>query len=460
MDNIHETHDTKYVRELIEYWDTFMFALINEIYVGVGVAMGLPEEKAYRLAKTRPGTLAKAGFFSSIFNKFRFLFPRKIKKFRIKDGVFGSGKPMSEKQWDVFNQSLDKYFKEYANAVTEDMAVKTFLMGRETAKFREKKKPYQNKSLFQVVEDQYGGEMPDNIRDAYRKYDFSNAEKTILNRSMSNAAMYVQETNNEIKEAIRKQVQAGIDSNKSVTKIASDLYWNVQKDEDLLNKYSAESLRRNWHRIAQTEVASIYEAGILAPYEADAMESLKDPGKAMYFVRTGGTCPWCRSKQGTIVRLIPAAIVESSKEESLSAMGIKDPNTDIAIWPGKNNVGLKQAEWNICCPAHPYNVATFQRIDLKSQFYNKKTGRVEYRQEKQEFVPQMKDYSYKSKEEKEYNKPTDIGGGLVRFNGNVYEAFPAGVADKKLDEWRKNPSLPIPVQIGSPQYRRIFEAAK
>jgi hypothetical protein len=235
------------------------------------------------------------------------------------------------------------------------------------------------------------------------------------------------------------------------------MYWNIQKDESMMNKYSAETLRRNWNRVALTEMNYVFEAAALAPHEAEAMESLKNPAKAKYFVRTGGTCAWCVSKQGTIVRLIPSGIVEDHKSESLKEMGITDPNTDIAIWPGKSNVGLKQKQWNICCPAHPYNVATFQPIDLKSEWYNPKTGEVEARQVKQKFVPQMTDYSYESKKEKEYKKPVLIENGYVRFNNNVYMAVEASDFNQKTDEWRKNPSGPIPVNKKSPQYRQLFE---
>lgn len=455
-----EVHDFKAFRELLEYWDAYMYALINEIYVGVGISLGLSEKKAYDLAKNRPGDMKKAGFFKSIFEKFKSLFSYKVPKFRPKKGQFGDGTPMTEKQWDVFNKSIDNYWREYAHKVTEDIAVKGFMLGRETTNFRKKKKPYKNKSLYQVVEDQYGGDMPSTIQQAYKDYDFKNSEKNVLNKSFSNVAMYVNEQNTEIKEAIRKQVQAGINDNKSAAQIASDLYWNVQKDEELVNKYTAESLKRNFHRIAQTELASVYEAGILAPLEAEAMESLEDPEKAVYMVRTGGTCPWCRGKQGTVVRLVPASIVEDTKNESLRSMGIKDTNTDIAIWPGKNNVGLKQADWLVCAPAHPYNVATFSTIDLKTEWYNPKTGSVEERQEKKKFVPQMEDSSYQSKEEKDYRKPTFIGTNLVRYNDNVYEAVPASEYNRKLEAWRKDPTRPAPVNESGPGYKRIFLEAE
>ncbi len=448
-----EKQEIKYLRELNEFLTAYISEIIDEIYVGVGISLGLPEDHAYKLANTDPKNLQKAGFIKNIFNKFKKIIPFKKKKFRPKKVDISQATP---EQWDTFNKGLDNYWKEFADKVTGDVTAKGFFLGRETANFRKKKKPYKNKSLYQVVEDQFSGKMPDSIEQAYKKYDFTNAEKKALNRSLSNVGMYVTEASNNVKEAIRKVVNKGIEEGKTPVEIASDLYWEVEKDPDGMNKYKAENLKRNWGRVAATEIAGVHEAAILAADEADAMESLKDPSKAVYYVRTGGTCKWCRSKQGRIVRLVPSTIASGIEGESLKSIGINDPNTDIAIWPGKNNVGRKQPDWLICCPAHPWNVATFQPIDLKEDWYNPKTGDVEKRQKKQKFVPQLEI----EEPPEDFRKPKKIGDNLVRVGYNVYEAVDKSVADKKLDEWRKDRTLPIPVQIGSPDYIRIFERAE
>jgi len=459
-----EVQDVKYIRELNEYWDAYMFALINEIYVGVGVNLGLDSKEAYRLAKNDPEQLQKANFFSSVFDKFKRVFDYKIPKFRIKDRLFNKGRPITPKQWDRFNKKVNDYWDKNTERITEDMTVKGFFLGKETTDYRQKKKPYKNKSLYQVEDDQYGGDMPDTISKAYREYDFKKAEKQSLNRSFANIATKVKETNNEITEAIRQQVQAGIDNNKTSIQIASDLYWNVQKDKNLVNKYTSQALRKNWYRISTTEMSSVYEAGILSEYTNQAMESLKDPKKAQYFVFTGGSCPWCRAHQGALVRLVPAEIVTDTTRDSLKSMGITDPNTDIAVWPGKNNIGFKETknihEWRICTPAHPYNVATLAPIDLEDQVYDEKTGRVEERHKKQKYVPQEIDYSFKSKQELEDRKPVMIESGLVRYNNNLYEAVEHSQYAEKKAARREDPMLPIPVDKNSTDYKAIFGEAK
>jgi hypothetical protein len=392
------------------------------------------------------------------------LFKYKIPPFRIEKPIYKENKPIPEQAWEKINKSIDDYWKDHTSIISEDMALKGFMLGRNTTDFRMKKKPYNNKSLYQINFDQYDGKMPDTIEKAYKKYDFTNSEKNALNKSFSSIAMYVNESNDEIKNAIRQQVQSGIDNNKTAIQIASDLYWEVEKNENLVNQYTAESLRRNWNRISQTELASVHEAGILASYEVDAMESLKDPSKAQYFVFTGGTCSWCREHHGVLTRLVPASIVKNTRNDSLSAMGIRDPNTDIAIWIGKNNVGYKETktihEWRVATPAHPYNVATMEPIDLETEFYNKKTGKVEKKQKKQKFIPQEVDYSFKTKEEKEYRKPTYIGSDMVRYNNNIYQEVSPRDYEKKLEEYKKNVMLPIPVSTDSTRYDKIFGEAK
>lgn len=455
-----EEYDVKYMEELRDYWNAYSFALINEIYVGVGINLGLSESEAYKLAKNDPKKLEKANFFKDIFEKMKSIFKHKIPKFRYKKPILKDNKPMTQKQWEDFNKKIDEYWSKNSQKVAEDLGIKSYMLGRKTTEFREKDQSYKNKSLSQVAENQFADGMPENISDAYKKYDFKNYEKNIINKSLSEIGMYVSRTGNDIKEAIRQNIQVGIDNNKSPQEVASDLYWEVEKNENLNNPYTAESMRKNWNRIATTEMAMAYEAGILAPYEGDAMESLKDPEMAQYFVRTGGSCDWCMPRRGTIARMVPSSIVVDQKDESLSRMGIKDPNTDIAIWVGKNNIGLKRNDWLLACPAHPHNTATFQPIDLKNEYYNEKTDDVERRLKEKKFVPKQKDYTYKGEKDIEDRKAKFVDTNLVRFNNNIYESVSPEDYNKKLDEWKKNPMNPIPINKKSPSYDRIFGSAE
>ena len=453
-----EYQAVKYVRELNEFWDAYMFALINEIMVGVAINLGMDEKKAYKLAMEKPETLQKSKFLTTIFDKFKDIFKYTIEPFRIKKKLVPLGsRPLTPAEWEKITAHLSAYWKRHADKLAEDMTVKGFMLGRDTTKFRRDKVSYKDKSLFQVANDQYRGNMPDNIAAAYKKYDFANSEKKSLNRAFSRVAMYVTETDKKLQSSIRKTVTQGINDGKSPVMVASDLYWDIQKKAG----NTAESFRKNWNRISQYEMASVYEAGILAPYEADAMESLKTPEKARYFIFSHGTCKWCAPRSGTLTRLVPEEIVVDPNNDSLKSMGINDPNTDIAIWSGKNNINFysyKEPMWRIATPAHPHGQATMTPIDLDKEFYNKKTGRVEKK------IKEIKvgGYTYKpeshvkNEAEKEYRKRTRLDNGNVRWNGNIYEAVPHLEYARKKAVQDKNMLLPIPVDMDSTDYDNIF----
>jgi len=454
-DQQHEVKEERYVEDLILYYQTYVNAVINEIFVGIGISLGQTEKQAYAMAKTDPKKLEKA-FFKDVFEKFKNVFKHKIPKFRLKQNIFNKGKPLTEKQWDVISKAIAEYWKQNTSKVTEDVTVKGYVLGIKSSKYRKTKIDNTKKTLPEIIkheEKESGKKFADKFEEAYKRYDFKNSEKNAMNRAFSNIAMHVSDTGDGVKQAIRKVVTEGINEGKSPVETASDLYWNIQKET---GNETAESVRKNWNRIAATEMNSIFEAGILAPYEAQAMESLKT-GKGVYFVRVNGTCDWCKPRQGTIVRLVPTSIVGDVNDDSLKSMGIDDPYTDIAIWVGKNNVGRKKQDWLICCPAHPFNRASFSLIDLDTQEYEPKFGRVVNK------VPESlkqygikRDTSFATPEYKESKKPVKIGDNLVRFYDSVYEAVDKENYNKKLELWKKDPSQPIPVSRSSTDYKHIF----
>jgi len=448
-DQQHEVKDERYVEDLIEYYQTYVNGLINEIFVGIGISLGLDEKRAYGLAKVDPKRLEKA-VFKDIFDKFKNVFKHRFPKFRTKTKVFNDEKPLSPQQWERINKEIADYWKANTEKVTEDVTVKAYVLGMKSGKDRKARTDNTKKSLPEILKN---NPVPDKFAEAYKRYDFKNSEKNAMNRAFSNIAMHVSDTGDGIKQAIRKNITEGINEGKSSVEIASDLYWNIQKET---GNETAESVRKNWNRIAATEMNSVFEAGILAQTEAESMESLKDPSKAVYYIRIGGQCDWCKPRQGTVVRQIPESIADRSTE-SLKEIGIEDPITDIYIYTGKNNIGRKKADYFLCCPAHPWNSATFQRFNPEVEKYNPRTGRVERKQlYRTEYVPEKKEYII----DKEERKPKKIGDGLVKYNNNIYQSVSPSEYNRKKELWDRDTSLPIPVATNSTRYDKIFGAAE
>lgn len=454
---IREYQDVASIRELTEYAQAYVYSVINEIYVGIGISLGQTERQAYLNCLNNPNQLTKAGFFDNIFKKFERMFPRRVGKFRIAKGIFNDGKPLSAAQWQKINKSISDYWREHTEDFVEDVSVKAYGLGKDVSAARMKRvTDYKKRGLIDYVK-----RLPATIGDAVKNFGMKPYEKRAMARAISNTAMHVTEVEDSIKQAIRAQVTNGINQGKTPQKIASDLYWDVQGGT---NQHTAEKMRRNWSRIAVTEMQSIYEAGVLAPHEAEAEASITDPGRAQYFVFTGGSCNWCRAHQGTLVRLVPTDFVKDKGDESLSSMGISDPHTDIAIWIGKNNVGrysYKEPRWLVCCPAHPHNVATMQPINPATERFNRETGGIEPKPFKignRVFSPDEHRKTVQQKED--FKKPVFVSDDRVRYKGNVYERVTPGEYDRKMAEWNKNPSNPIPVPTDSTSYNKIFGQAE
>ncbi len=223
------------------------------------------------------------------------------------------------------------------------------------------------------------------------------------------------------------------------------------------NKIVDPSLQLNWNFIAANSLQYIHNNMRLLDYEEDAKNF------EIYFVFHADTpCEWCETHTGKIVRLLPRSMIDSNID-MLSHYNISDPHTETAIWFNKHNYYHEQ--YRICAYPHIEEDYTCHfellPIDLKIQEYDEKLGRVVDK------VPEiLKKYELrpahhiKTEAEKEKKKPRKIGINLVQFNRNIYEAVSGAEVDRKLDAWREDKSLPIPVKIGSPQYKRIFEEAE
>ena len=66
------------------------------------------------------------------------------------------------------------------------------------------------------------------------------------------------------------------------------------------------------------------------------------------------TCEWCLAWEGTVARVFASqAEFAASPYYGGGDTVVGDPHAEVAVWPGKNNVGRKPADWWICTPVHP-----------------------------------------------------------------------------------------------------------
>lgn len=486
-----EKSDFKYMSDFLNQVEVFVSSLILNIYHGFTNGIGIPK-------KTDPFRQNFTERMSKVYKELQpLIFGRDLPDprhhpFQMKQNILYNpkGKPISLEKWESFNHEVIKYLKPYIHGVAEEMAVKGMMLALATAEMEKQKKrieKYGKYSYEQIEDEHYRGYIPESMKTMKERVKVGKTVERSMLQSYDRAAMYVQGVSDNVREAIRQQVVSAYQEGKSVQQLASDLYWLKKSDDEELKKHSADELIRDWQRVASTELAFIHSDGKLSAYEDQAYDSLEDNKKAVYFVFTGGTCKWCTLRHGTIVRFVPVSIVSDFANDSLSAMGIDDPYTDIAIWIGKTNVGYKMPEWRICCPPHPWGTAHFARIYPDSEYYDKESGRIRSRaaRDYEKYLPENLQKEFKEndkaradkkseveadrekgihKKPKEYiEKPTggqvgtdSTGGKIVSWNDNLYVEVPKGEINSRMDEWRKNQHLPIPVEIGGKFHSQIF----
>ncbi len=493
MKKTKEENPLKYLDDLTISFSDYVSCLIHNVIDGISENIGVNPQSI-----PEPKNLQKA-----FLNKFRQKWRNATRVGRRKDyrkpfsvkglKIYQQGKPLTEEEWNrIFNQ-LSQYLQPFLSGLSEEMAVKGTLLAM--AAIEEELKgsttdKHGKKSLKQIEQDRFKGYIPDTIKSFYQRYKTNKQIKKAVVNSYGRVAMYVNEVNDDIKAAIKQQVTTAHRLNLTPKELASNLYW--MKDENPeLKKYTAEKLRRDFQRTADTELATIYNNAKIGAYEDIAEKSFKGKGEGAYFLFMGGTCKECQKRHGTVARLIPLDMVGSENDDSLSGRGIHDEYTDIAIWRGKNNIGYKTAQWRLCVPLHPWNTAQMERFSPGEQEYDKRTGRIKGKVEKrfEKYIPKdfledinkneaealaRKEKQEADREKGEHKRDIDYisypeskemgadskGRKMVEVDGIAYMAVHPGDFNKELEQSRQDPFYPVPVASNQREYKQIFENRK
>lgn len=390
-------HDLKYIQDLTGEFYYYVAQLIVRVYMGVCRNIGVANPDT--LAAHPPTQLAKGylGGLAQLGSRLKRIVGRRLNpnadfvlrgmKLYKKDG-----KPLTVAEWRAFEKQVTDYLRPYLDSLAEEMAVKGILLSMASSEMEKQGKSvvqYGMRSYKQIENEYFHGYIPDSLRSMEDRYKMDANVKKETALAYTRAADYMTRIDDRLRSSVKRQIEYAHRHDLSASELASNLFWS-KEDIPELGDYTAQVNLRDWRRVAHTELATIHERGKLAIYEDDAQNSLDNPEKAVYLVFNGtGRCEWCKDHQGTIVRLIPLEAVGDEMDDSLSSKGIEDPYTNTAVWPGKNNVGLKQSQWRICTPVHPWCGDTFSRIYPEFQEYDKDTGRIRYKlgKEVEKYVP-------------------------------------------------------------------------
>lgn len=485
-------HDIKALEDLSVEASAYVRAVVLSVFNGIAQNIGIANPDKLSKAVLQKG-FTSGGLTASV-QKLRRLLGRRIvaptAPFKVRGRTIykKDGKPYTQAEWRALEDQIINHMRPFLDTVHEEMVVKAVLLAMASASQESRSRnrvAADKQSYSQIEHDAFGGFIPDSMRSAKERYRISRDQQRVINQGLTRTAAYVQQIQDDVRESVRRQVNHAQQYKLSAAELASNLYWMADTDPELKG-HTVQSIWRDWDRVARTELAMIHEDGRQAVYEHQARESLADTEKAVYFVLHGlGRCKWCSAHLGVVVRQVPSELVQGgSSDDRLETYGIKDPHTSIAVWPGKSNYGYPQGQWRICAPVHPWCSCSLLRVYPEFQVYDTEKRRLVTRVDHDDFMqetPIAKEQERVDAElirrreqaqadrmrevhrkEADYGKSgtlfgfDDQGGRIVVNNGTRYVEVRPDEANARLNQWRLDKTLPVPVSIGTKDHSRIF----
>lgn len=240
--------------------------------------------------------------------------------FRLNGRIYinpSTGKPLTQKQWGEVLKSLDSSLRAIFKDQPDILVKRALLLGKILRGMEYESRKETDLSSIPASQFQYP-----------KDPEWENARTF--------AEQHAAELITDIQSDARKKISTTIlDSIKGKQTVR-------QLETALFDKFA--DLNRDWRMIAETEMATNVNAGILIAESQD-----REPGETVYMigVTAGDACPDC-------VRLIKNKIVVLSDEPVASGRKKIDGEEYEVIWAGKNNIGRKSGAYWACTPLHPH----------------------------------------------------------------------------------------------------------
>ncbi len=313
--------------ELVEKWIRYVGKILDAVYLGLCRYFDLPKVTTFRKA---------------VNDNIDDLEPLKFKGKILFNPE--TGKPITRKQWKEIIAQIEKFLNRHLKDVEKKMILESEVLGRilnrmlkyntreaiEALKLEELK--YKNRK-FETISDSIK-----KLRETFNLSDFD-TQRLILAEDV--LGEHITALTNNLKSGIKKVFTQGIRERKSKGKLVQDLF----------DRFG--DINRDWRRIVEYEVNDNINNAFLAEEKANSA-----PDEKIYLQRLEvidqGTCKHCEKINGKIVLLVDEPLLDEK---------IKDKYAEIAIWPGKSNIGRPSKEWWVAAGSqHPFCRGSWERV--------------------------------------------------------------------------------------------------
>jgi len=243
-------------------------------------------------------------------------------------------KPISETQWNKFENSIANFLKEAANYIIDPAISLAFVMGKLLAKLEHTGKTAKTKNIEDMIDSTQTTRIFNQYADGKKPKDLDPLEARTLEFAHASAGRYIKNIAPQLVTSIQQEVANAVVNGNTEHQLANTLF----------NSFS--DVNRDMRRIAAYELVSSHNYGQIM----STLDLNKEAGVEKTYMELNnlpGACDWCQEWHR-----VPVLVLE---EPPANGDEVVDEYTDFVIWPGKNNVGRKRKDWWLSMSAqHPH----------------------------------------------------------------------------------------------------------
>lgn len=242
------------------------------------------------------------------------------KKFKLENGIKidpSTGQPLSPSAWKKLTASLSRAFADIFHPQSENLTDKAFSLGKALRKLTPKRRAVT--TLRKLV-----------LHKVYKPK--TEEEGVALTLGRQRAGTYIKGLTGTAQKKVEEVVTSAIRNRKTSEELQQDLFEALTE------------VNKDWRLVALTELsANITDVQLL-----DILAENKNKPTLVVGLSAPGACKYCqRLIQDKVLLLLNSAPVGGGDKVQFNGKKYT------AIWPGKNNVGLKASAWRATIPMHP-----------------------------------------------------------------------------------------------------------
>lgn len=229
-----------------------------------------------------------------------------------------TGKPLSDSMWKKLGDNLTQAFNYiFGDRAVENITDKAFNLGKILRKLTPKRRAVASLKKLKLG----------------KKYEPKNdKDKIVYTLGRQRAGTYIKNLSDTARKRVEVVITSAIQNKRTAEELQLDLFESLSE------------VNKDWRMIALTELSANQTDSQLI----DMLSENKNKPLLVMGLSAPGACKYCNKLiNNKVLLLLSESPVGGGDQVEYNGKNYT------AIWPGKNNIGLKASAWKATIPMHP-----------------------------------------------------------------------------------------------------------